>query len=433
MRKPDSYYVEQAQKHCKNGVKPTGKVKRGHDTKIQMTCNNKKHNPYYTTLGRIKDGKGCRLCNTTQRKPDSYYIEQAQKYCKLGTYPTGVIKVVNGFTMIEVACNNSLHHSTYKSLSSIKRGHGCPECYGGVVSNLEEFKSKIGIINSNIEVIGNYCNNHTPIKVSCKMCNYKWSPTPKDLLRGRGCPNCASSSGEQTVASILEFNSINYDSQHNFKIKGKTHRLDFILKDSRGIWCVIQPDGGQHFKSNEYMGGEKEFEHRKQMDRDENKYLSALGIRVLRIPWFWFDLDNTFTLLQDFLGYELKKPSKGYVPMYKNIKEIATCYLSHSAPYVANKYNVKKSHVYVIFKRYFDITKKDYIKLHPSLQKNKVTSYTKVISKPIIGYQEVNKTIVFYPSISSGAKYNKTSRSSIIKCLHGKQKTAGGYKWEYAD
>ena len=428
MRKPDSYYVEQAQKCCKKGIKPTGKIKRGHEIKIQMTCNNKEHKPYYTTLSRIKDGKGCRLCNITQRKPDSYYIEQAQKYCKLGTYPTGVIKVVNGLTEIEVACNNTLHHPTYKSLGSIKKGHGCPECYGGVVSNLEEFKSKLGIVNGNIEIIGNYHNNHTPIKVSCKMCNYKWSPRPKDLLTGKGCPKCASSSGEQTVRAILEFNNIDYDPQHNFKIKGKTHRLDFVLKDEDNNWCVIQPDGEQHFKK------QHPFYRGTKLDREENKYLPALGVRVLRIPWFWFDLDNTFILLQDFLGYKLNKPDKDYVPKYKRIKDMVYDYLEHgNYNKVAKKYGVSGKTLLSNFKEYFGIARTDYIRLHTELKKKKRTSYTKSISKPIVGYKDGDVSLTFYPSMAVGANKNKTSRSSILKCLKGKQKTAGGYKWEYAD
>lgn len=36
-----------------------------------------------------------------------------------------------------------------------------------------------------------YKNNYTPIPVTCKICGCAWHPTPKNILNGTGCPQCA--------------------------------------------------------------------------------------------------------------------------------------------------------------------------------------------------------------------------------------------------
>ena len=52
-------------------------------------------------------------------------------------------------------------------------------------------------IERNIEIIGDYKNNSTKVKVRCKRCFYEWEVRPYSLLAGRGCPRC----GRQSQAS----------------------------------------------------------------------------------------------------------------------------------------------------------------------------------------------------------------------------------------
>lgn len=322
-------------------------------------------------------------------------------------------------------CNNSW----LAIPGDILRGHGCPKC-GVKKRSKSQTKTPQSFLNELRDVSGGtittddrYVSSEHRLVFHCVLCGNRWKATPNNILRGSNCPNCKSSSGEQSVRAILEFNSIDYDSQYNFKIKGKTHRLDFVLKDSRGNWCVIQPDGEQHYIShNGFYRGTK-------LDRDENNYLPALGVRVLRIPWFWFDLDNTFILLQDFLGYELKKPSKDYVPMYKNIKDMVYDYLEHgNAKCIAKKYGISRIVVFRNFKKYFGMPRSEYTKLHPEYKTFRKPSHsTRIISIDSKGVQHS------YPSQAEASRQVGTSISCIGNCLHGRQKTTGGYRWEYAN
>lgn len=60
----------------------------------------------------------------------------------------------------------------------------------------EEFIEELKEINPNIEVLGEYKNVRTGIKCKCKVCGYMgddkkdWTPAPKHLLSGSGCPEC---------------------------------------------------------------------------------------------------------------------------------------------------------------------------------------------------------------------------------------------------
>lgn len=60
-----------------------------------------------------------------------------------------------------------------------------------------------------IEIVGQYETNNTPIACICRVCGYHWSPTPKSLLGNHGCPKCsgnAKMSHEEFVSSFNEHN-----------------------------------------------------------------------------------------------------------------------------------------------------------------------------------------------------------------------------------
>ena len=53
-----------------------------------------------------------------------------------------------------------------------------------------EFVERLGLKNPDIEVLGEYKNQRTKIKVKCKECGHEWLGNPSDLLSGHGCPKC---------------------------------------------------------------------------------------------------------------------------------------------------------------------------------------------------------------------------------------------------
>lgn len=445
MEKTDLYYVEQAYRYCKEGIKPTGRVirekKNGKIIKyVELTCENDEHKPFLLQVNHIKRGRNCPQCNPQYSSTKHNSSNENKQIIEdiLNSIGYSLIRYINSKEVM-VSCPNPSHRPYNTNVQNIKKGHKCKQCasecnnkyslndYYNMSVNLvgymfdimnvtklryhearvtrkckvcgrpstvpfTDIKERHGCRVCSYTVIGNkgkkpysYYQSRvntlgknkyvllsitsgekcTILHLKCLQCGKPFKKPLSELERGSACPRCASSSGEQVVRAILEFNNIDYDPQHPVNISGSIHQLDIILRDKNSNWCVIQPDGEQHFKSTSYMGGEEEFEHRKQMDKDENKYLPALGVKVLRIPWFWFDLNNTLILLQEFLGYDLKKPNIDYVPRYKRYHEIALYYLTHTLGVTASRYRLNVTTVVRVFKKVFGVTKTYYLKQHP--------------------------------------------------------------------
>jgi hypothetical protein len=94
---------------------------------------------------------------------------------------------------------------------------------------------------------------------------------PYNHLMGKGCPICKSSRGEIKIINFLLKNNIQFIPQKTFE--GCKYKLnlefDFYLSDFN---ICIEFDGEQHFASNEYFGGEKNFELTKLRDDIKNKF-----------------------------------------------------------------------------------------------------------------------------------------------------------------
>lgn len=109
---------------------------------------------------------------------------------------------INNHTKIKCRC--LIDGYEWEALSgNLLQGHGCPKCGGQEAYTTNLFIEKIKMVNPNIEVLGEYVNSKTPILCRCKIDNYQWNPTPNALLSGRGCPKC----GKNISDSFEEFNN----------------------------------------------------------------------------------------------------------------------------------------------------------------------------------------------------------------------------------
>lgn len=84
------------------------------------------------------------------------------------------------------------------SPANILKGQGCPRCkslklHSLKVKSHEQYVDEVNQIhNHNIVVIGEYVGNRTCILHKCVIDGYVWSATPGNILKGSGCPMCAS-------------------------------------------------------------------------------------------------------------------------------------------------------------------------------------------------------------------------------------------------
>ena len=172
---------------------------------------------------------------------------------------------------------------------NISRGGGCRFCQREKI-NLkrqkphQQFIDEMKEINSNIEILGIYAGNKNKIHTKCLICGNEWNPISLDLIRGRGCPQCNKSNGENRIELWLSKNNISYISQYRFPDCVDKYPLPFDFYIVTGK--CIEFDGIQHFEPVERFGGQKALEYTQRHDRIKNEYCKVNNIPLLRIPYY---------------------------------------------------------------------------------------------------------------------------------------------------
>ena len=60
-------------------------------------------------------------------------------------------------------------------------------------------------------------------------------------------------------------------------------------------------------------------------------------------------------------------------------------------------------------------------------------AHTKKYSKAVVQIDIAGNIVKQFSSVANASRELKTSTGAICNVIHGKQKTAGGYKWAYAE
>lgn len=151
------------------------------------TCG-KTWNPIAQSLYR---GHGCLKCaGKEQKTTEEVKAELADlrpDVLLLGKYESALKPVLYRFT----GCG----HECVISTAHIKSGRGCPECAKALNGasqrhNNERLQQMLDERFGDIEVVGEYVNNTTPILFRCRRCGHEWMARPMDVKASRGCPEC---------------------------------------------------------------------------------------------------------------------------------------------------------------------------------------------------------------------------------------------------
>ena len=165
---------------------------------------------------------------------------------------------VNAKTKIKIRCKKDGYE--FKMIpNDLLRGHGCPKCAGNASKTTEEFINELKEINNNIEILGEYISNKTKIKCKCKIDGYEWEAKPNGLLNGYGCPKCNESKGEKRIGKYLDNKDIKYEREYKFDDCRSKDKLPFDFYIS-SLNIAIEYDGEDHymiFKRNKKESYEK--------------------------------------------------------------------------------------------------------------------------------------------------------------------------------
>lgn len=105
---------------------------------------------------------------------------------------------------------------------------------------------------------------------------------------------CIRSKGENKIAELLNLLNISFEKEYTFSDLPK-RRFDFYLPDKN---LCIEFDGKQHFTYvATWHGSLARFEESKKRDEEKNNYCKEHGIKLIRIPYYDYDLLTTDYLL----------------------------------------------------------------------------------------------------------------------------------------
>lgn len=278
----EEYVAELAEKNP--AVEVVGKYSGAH-IKITHRCLTDGYE-WNVTPHNILKGRGCPKCSKHIKRTHEEYVNEVSTINSnievLGEY-------VNNITPILHRC--LIHDVEWNAIpANILRGHGCRKCGNEILSNARSkdsfrYVEDVKNINSNIIVVGEYVNAHTPIKHKCLVDGFEWSAKPNNILSGRGCPVCSESLGERRVRQWLDKHEFTYEQQKSFKNcrNIKTLPFDFYLPDYN---VAIEYQGEQHYRPINYFGGERKFKTQQKRDCIKRDYCKNNNIILLEIPYY---------------------------------------------------------------------------------------------------------------------------------------------------
>lgn len=237
------------------------------------------HGEFWQTPNKHLSGEGCKECSkiisSEKRKSTTEeFIERAREVHG-DKYDYSKVEYIDANSKVCIICLE--HGEFWQTPHNHLNGKGCKEC--GIEKRINDkfVKQNENIIKRFIDKHGNkyeydkvkYKKMTEKVIITCPK-HGDFLCTPVNHLKGRGCPKCKMSHSECNVEKALINNGINY----KYNVKNKTLSwlrelsLDFYLPDYN---VAIECQGGQHFYSVEYFGGEDKL--KKQLERDRKKKL----------------------------------------------------------------------------------------------------------------------------------------------------------------
>jgi len=185
--------------------------------------------------------------------------------------------------------------TTYPRLLLSKTSSKCYVCAGNINKTTDIFKKEVfSLVGSEYEVLGEYINNKSSIKIKHLFCNNIYETSPRGFLFNENrCPICNSSKLEIKTLKFLKDNNIHFEREKTFddcKYINKL-RFDFFIPSKN---LCIELDGEQHFRPIDFFGGLKSYILSKKRDYIKNKFCRDNSINLLRIPYYEKDHINKY-------------------------------------------------------------------------------------------------------------------------------------------
>ena len=259
---------------------------------------------YNTSPMSLVQGCGCQSCSlietANKRRLNIDIIKSRLKYINKD------IEIVDGIykdqkSKLECLCL-ICGHRWLASSNKLLQGRGCPKCAGNYRRSHNEFISEMKIINDNIEILGEYINISTKIKVRCKKCGKQWSVFPDSILRGHGCKACSNPQGSTGEDKILEYLKV-----HDFYVI-RQKEFDGLIGLGNGnlsydfylpYYNLLIEYQGEFHDGTARLQTKKKYIKQQEHDKRKREYAEKHDIKLLEI-WYW-----DFNKIEEILSREV--------------------------------------------------------------------------------------------------------------------------------
>lgn len=270
------------------------------NTKVIIKCNvcNETYEllPNEFTRNRPKNRNrfinGCDKCRLIEKTNELKNEVDLLTKGKISVIHKGLIS--NTHKEIDMKCNvcnhtfkQSIHvlKSNLKKVKDKENSFGCAVCSGKLKKNTEKFKKEVyNLVKDEYEVLGEYIDTDTYIRMKHNKCNTIYKVRPNDFLNSDNrCPSCFSniSNASKFIEQYLTKNNIIFIKEKKFKDCKYKKQLpfDFYLPEYN---LLLEYDGEQHFK-NSFKNTDFKIQHKR--DIIKNKYCITNKINLIRVKY----------------------------------------------------------------------------------------------------------------------------------------------------
>lgn len=230
------------------------------NNKICVICHKQdkygnEHGEFWMTPSNLRHGCGCPKCKKEKLSElKSYtteiFINKAKEiHGNKYDYSKAVYKGSN--QKICIIC--PIHGEFYQIATQHLQGCGCPKCAGVTKSSTEGFIEKAISIHGNKYDYSKveYINSTTKVKIICPI-HGEFEQTPKNHLKGQGCPKCAieykSNKRKSTIEQFIEKARKIHGDKYDYS------KVEYV--NSKTKVCIICPIHGEFWQTaNDHLQG----------------------------------------------------------------------------------------------------------------------------------------------------------------------------------
>lgn len=197
-----------------------------------------KGHQWKTPPSSILSGRGCPECkHSKKRKSQDTYVKE------LDSLQTGIQvleEYVNNITPILHRCSKG-HEWKARPNAILSGGIRCPKCSVNRMKTSAEYAKQLLEKGINFTLLGEYAGARVPTLHKCSK-GHTWNPTPDNVLKGQGCPGCATYGFKPEQPAILYYVKVSCEKDIYYKvgITNKTVTERFSKDKDKEITVLLE-------------------------------------------------------------------------------------------------------------------------------------------------------------------------------------------------